>query len=288
MFKRVRRKLGKSVQETEVSDKPQWSQRSWQGSVIRAIVQSGKPLTWREIQESTYLDEKSLNRALTDLRSSEEVYRIQDKHETFARYQVSDRLYRAYSEYYNPRTELIKWIDQWKEIRKLDFSIENKHFFLEGRHLDDFSKELISHAKFEVLVANPFIQECDLSNTLRDAKKRKTGVHIITRCPEDKHPEYLRKKQEYHSRLMQDGIPLVYEERVHAKLIVTDRAVAVISSMNFYADSSAGASWEVGIVSTDTRVVESIAKSFFAVRGNMPTRTSQASPTGPATSAEKL
>jgi len=53
--------------------------------------------------------------------------------------------------------EIISWINQWKEPRELDFSLEHEQFFLEGRHLDDFSKELIAHAKSEVLVVNPFI-----------------------------------------------------------------------------------------------------------------------------------
>jgi hypothetical protein len=35
--------------------------------------------------------------------------------------------------------------------------------------------------------------------------------------------------------------------------------------MNFYADSSAGASWEAGLVSTNQKVVNSIANSFSKV-----------------------
>jgi phosphatidylserine/phosphatidylglycerophosphate/cardiolipin synthase-like enzyme len=52
---------------------------------------------------------------------------------------------------------------------------------------------------------------------------------------------------------------------VHVKLIVVDLAIAIISSMNFYAESSAGASWEAGLVSIDHKVVSSIANSFYKV-----------------------
>jgi len=262
LFERVRRKLGKQVPEEETTGRIPWSLRSWQGAVIRAIISAGSPLTWKQIEEATGLENKHLNRALFDLLHSGEICKIESKHEARDKYQVSDKFYQAYSELYNPKVELVKWIGQWKESRKLDFSLEHEHFFLEGRHLDDFSKELISHAKSEVLVVNPFIQDCDLSNTLREAKKHGINVQVITRPPDDNYPEHLKKKQEYHSELKQEGISLSYKEKIHAKLIVVDRAVAIVSSMNFYADSSAGVSWEVGLVSTDTKVVESVANSL--------------------------
>lgn len=230
------------------------------GDVIKAIVSHGRPSTWREISDTTGLDEKSLNRTLYELISSEEIYKVDGK------YNVSQKLYSDYAEFSNQlRTELISWINQWKKIRKLDFSLEHEHFFLEGRHLDDFSKELISHAKSEVLVVNPFIQDCDLSNTLRDARKHGITVQIITRPPrDDKYPEQLKKKQEYHSKLKQDDISLIYKTRIHAKLLVVDRIVAIVSSMNFYPDSSAGVSWEAGLVSTNQNVVESIIRSALS------------------------
>ena len=258
----------KSTLESEATARPEWSPRSWQGSVLRAIAQNGIPLTWREIQEATGLDKKSLNRALFDLHSAGDIYKIENDSDAKSKYNISDERFQIYSELYNPKTELVKWIAQWKEIRNLDFSIEHEHFFLERRHLDDFSKELISHAKFDVLIANPFIQDCDLSNTLIEASKNGINVQIITRPPEDKHPEYLKKKQDYHSKLEQEGISLFYDAKVHAKLIVVDSAIAAVSSMNFYADSSAGVSWEAGLVSSNQKVVNSIANAFSKVLAN--------------------
>jgi phosphatidylserine/phosphatidylglycerophosphate/cardiolipin synthase-like enzyme len=258
----------KSTLESEATARPEWSPRSWQGSVLRAIAQNGIPLTWREIQEATGLDKKSLNRALFDLHSAGDIYKIENDSDAKSKYNISDERFQIYSELYNPKTELVKWIAQWKEIRNLDFSIEHEHFFLERRHLDDFSKELISHAKFDVLIANPFIQDCDLSNTLIEASKNGINVQIITRPPEDKHPEYLKKKQDYHSKLEQEGISLFYDANVHAKLIVVDSAIAAVSSMNFYADSSAGVSWEAGLVSSNQKVVNSIANAFSKVLAN--------------------
>lgn len=229
------------------------------GKVIKAIMMHGHPLRWRELQNATNLEEKSLNFALYELINSEEIHKVGKK------YDVSKKLYADYSKFFNRRkTELTSWISQWKEVRKLDFSLEHEHFFLEGRHLDDFSKELISHAKSEVLVVNPFIQECDLSNTLREVKKKGIEVQIITRPPYDKHPEYLRSKEEYHAVLKQDGVTLIYKKKVHAKLLVVDRAVAIASSMNFNPNSSAGVSWEAGLISTDPNVVKSMVQSALS------------------------
>ncbi len=236
-----------------------------EGDIIKAIVSSGHPLTWTEIRRATGLDEHALNKALCNLFFAEEIQKVGDKRET--RYKVSYNLYKSYDAQLrsNPTiergTELMKWIAQWKEVKRLEFSIEHEHFFLEGRYLDDFSKELISHAKSEVLVVNPFIQDCDLSNTLRDVKKRGIIVHIITRSPRDKISEYQKNKQEYLSKLQKEGISLIYNEKVHAKLIVVDRAVAIVSSMNFFPESSAGVSWEAGLVTIDKKVVDSIANS---------------------------
>jgi phosphatidylserine/phosphatidylglycerophosphate/cardiolipin synthase-like enzyme len=135
---------------------------------------------------------------------------------------------------------------------------------LEGRHLDDFSKELISHAKSDVLVVNPFIQHCDLSDTLMDVKKKGVDVKVITRPPKDSYPDKLLRKQEYHQKLKNEGISLVYKENVHAKLIVVDNTIAISSSMNFFPESSAGVSWEAGLISIDPQVVDSIVKSPFS------------------------
>jgi len=71
-------------------------------------------------------------------------------------------------------------------------------------------------------------------------------------------------KQKYHQKLKTEGISLTYKENVHAKLIVVDNVIAISSSMNFYPESSAGVSWEAGLISLDQQVVDSIVKSPFS------------------------
>jgi hypothetical protein len=250
-----------------------WSARTWQGKIIKTIVERETPPTWKEIQESTSLNDDQMSRALQQLIDFKTIFRIEDNDKSQVKYQICNDLRVSYSVYYHDftkventrecqKTEFPIWIEQWKKAKNLVFSETDEQCFLERRHLDDFSKELISHAASEVLVANPFIQDCDLSNTLQDAKKNGTEVQIITRQPEDKYIEYLEKKKRYLQKLESRGIKIFYNQKVHAKLIIVDRAVAVVSSMNFYPESSAGVSWEAGLVTWNKDVINSIIDSF--------------------------
>ena len=49
---------------------------------------------------------------------------------------------------------------------------------------------------------------------------------------------------------------------VHAKLLVVDEQIAVISSMNYYSWSSGGSSWEAGLISIDRDIVNSVHKTI--------------------------
>jgi predicted transcriptional regulator len=230
------------------------------GEVLKAIIMKGGSINWRELQNVTGLDERTINYALYELIESKDISKVGRK------YNVSKRLLKNYQQSVTQmKTELDFWINRWRQVRDLDFSLEAQHFFLEGRHLDDFSKELISHAKSEVLLVNPFIQECDLSNTLIEVQKKGVKVHIVTRQPQDRYPDYLKKKLDYHTNMKDIGISMEYDAKVHAKIIVVDRVVSIVSSMNFYPDSSAGVSWEAGLISTEKNVVDSMVKSISSI-----------------------
>jgi hypothetical protein len=253
-----------SSYQSAVNHLPYWG--TLEGEIIKAVVLAGRPLTWKEIQKQTNGDQQSLNNALSDLLADDVITKIENTEETI--YRVSYYLFKAYSNqlrlvtFAERRKGLEDWINQWKSLRNINFSLDHEHFFLEGRHLDDFSKELISHAKSNVLVINPFIKDCDLSNTLSDVKKKGVNVRIITRQPQDKYSEYLEKNKQYLSHLQTEGIELAYNNKVHAKIIVVDNSIAIVSSMNFYPESSAGASWEAGLITIQTKTVESILESI--------------------------
>jgi phosphatidylserine/phosphatidylglycerophosphate/cardiolipin synthase-like enzyme len=233
--------------------------------------------TWREIRDLTGLSEKSLNTALS------EMFNLAILEKRGDAYRVIPEIYKEYKEFLTGRhpleknhtdktrpkfsedeqKALVDWIDQWRTVKKLEFSLEDKHFFLVGRHLDELSKELIANAKTEVLAVNPYVSHCDLSNTLRDATKHGVAVNLVTRPPEARRKRSQHNISEYHKRLKEDGVEVLYNKAVHAKLIVVDRAVAISSSMNFFSTSSSGASWEAGLVTVEEKVVESVVNSIL-------------------------
>lgn len=241
---------------------------TWKGRVIKAIAFEGAK-TWNEIRESTGLYANTLNLVLRELFDAG-VLEKNDKGE----YRVEYALYKNYKDYFEDieekeefdptiriteeiQQEYSKWIDIWKDAKKLSFSLKNKHFYLEERFLDDFSKDLIANGKKEVLAIGPYVSTCSLSNTLRKASKKGAVVKIILRPTKDVN------EADYHKILQSDKVIIHYNSKVHAKIIVVDRAVAIVSSMNFTVHSSGGQSWEAGLVTTNPDVVQNIVDSIL-------------------------
>ena len=127
---------------------------------------------------------------------------------------------------------------------------------MEGRHLDQFTKWILDKASSEVLIVNPYVKECDLSQQLIESKQRGLGVILLTQ-----RPKY--QDQRCHIKLKDNGVEVNYDPDVHAKLVIVDMQVAIVSSMNFYSESSAGKTWEAGMVSVDNRVIQTIKKSVL-------------------------
>jgi hypothetical protein len=70
------------------------------------------------------------------------------------------------------QNDIKSWVDLWKKVNNLNIPVESKHFFLVDTHLDSISKGLIQNAKGEILVVNPYVEDCNLSNSIIDAKKK--------------------------------------------------------------------------------------------------------------------
>jgi phosphatidylserine/phosphatidylglycerophosphate/cardiolipin synthase-like enzyme len=62
--------------------------------------------------------------------------------------------------------------------------------------------------------------------------------------------------------LKKSKVELYYNESVHAKMFILDDQVLSSSSMNLYTESTAGKSWESGIVSIDPYNVSLARESF--------------------------
>lgn len=249
---------------------------SWKGRVIEAI-SIYRAQTWEELRDITGLSPKSLNKVLSELFDAEaitkgsdgrywarkDIYDTYVKHSDQLKAQKDDIPVRISEE---EQKHLVTRIDEWKQFKELDFSLKPEHFFLKGSDLYDLSMDLIQRARKEILIANPYVEQCDLSDKLRDAAALKKNVILVTRRPDDKNDEYRKRKEVYHDTLTKSGLRLTYNGRVHAKLIVLDRSVAIVSSMNLNTSSTAGSSWEGGIVSKEESVVEDIRDSILALR----------------------
>jgi hypothetical protein len=249
---------------------------SWKGRVIRAIALD-HAFSWGEIRDITGLSPKSLNQVLAQLFDSKTIKKKEN-----GDYWVSKDLYKEYNNYIQnaskdevftekrvkisteQQSNLIGQIDEWIDLHGLNISLKPEHFFIDGKHLDALSNYLIDNSKKEVLVINPFVDRCNMTESLIQAQKEEKKVILVCRPPNKSDNYYLNKK-EYHEIIRSSGINLTYNKIVHAKLMVLDRSVAIISSMNLYSGSTAGASWEAGIVSTESTVVESVMDAIFTI-----------------------
>jgi len=153
---------------------------------------------------------------------------------------------------------LIQWLIQWAAARPINLALESKHFFLEGMRLEEFARDAIGKAKDEILVTNPYVDSCFLSTALYEARDRRVNVKIVTRRPKKDKEDM--SKLECQAYLRKKGITVHYINTIHSKIIVIDRKIALISSMNLYSASAGGGSLEAGIVSFDDKVVDSAAK----------------------------
>ncbi len=153
---------------------------------------------------------------------------------------------------------LIQWLIEWAEAKPINLAVGSRQFFLEGLRLEELARDLIEKAKDEILVTSPYVDSCHPITLLTEAKERRVNVRIVTSRPtKDKNDV---KKVECHALLRKKGVNIHYINTIHAKIIIIDHKVAIVSSMNLYSGSTGGGLLEAGIVSFESRVVESASK----------------------------
>ena len=153
---------------------------------------------------------------------------------------------------------LIKWLIQWATDKPINLAVKSKQFFIEGLRLTALAMDLIGKAKDEILVTSPFVDSCHPITSLTEAKDRRVNIRIVTTRPtKDKSDA---KKVECHALLRKKGVNIHYISNIHAKIIIIDNKVTIVSSMNLYSGSTGGGLLEAGIVSFENKVVESASK----------------------------
>ena len=153
---------------------------------------------------------------------------------------------------------LIQGLIQWVASKPINLAVESKQFFLEGLRLEELARDLIEKAKDEILVTSPYVDGCHPITLLTEAKDRRVNVRIVTTRPKKDKDDV--KKVECHALLRKKGVNIHYINTIHAKIIIIDHKVAIVSSMNLYSGSTGGGLLEAGIVSFESKVVESASK----------------------------
>jgi len=169
---------------------------------------------------------------------------------------------------------LAKRFKEWIQFKpQLKLYKNASHIFLTSGLLDDFLKDQIALAKRQILVVNPYVEKCNLSESLLSASERGVSVLLITRSPhKDRSGERKNMKYRFHDAINESKVELYYNESVHAKMFIIDNQVLSTSSMNLYSESTAGKSWESGIVSIDSSNINLARESFEKVLNDRETK----------------
>jgi hypothetical protein len=259
---------------------------TWQGKVIKSLVLHGnEPVSFTKLMEETGFNARALKMALAPLHQRNVIrydgknYQLADEEirQEWKKFlatntypdsgqktqQTATQTKQEVSISGTKEVGLAQWIMQWREMRNLTFPTESKHFFLEGEYLDELARVLIGKAQHQILVTNPFIDSCHLTKALENAVLKKINVKVVARRPKDNMDDLT--KRECQTSLRKAGMLIHYDNQIHAKIIVIDNQVAIVSSMNLYSASSGGFTKEAGIVSIDEKVVNSVSKYIFDI-----------------------
>ena len=284
-----------------MSVKPRfWGSRK--GLVLKSIA-IDQARTWGQIRASSGLYTEDLNQVISELFSSNilsksgddywiEEYGLYREYRDYGQGKYDSpyldkskqeqseraRLFRlkleeigAYIELNQQRVKntVIGGVIGWTLRNGVDFGLAAEHFYLDGDLLDRVSKDVISFCNKHVVVVNPYVDKCSLSDKLKDVCSSGREVLLITRSPDSDKEKYGKEqKKRYHQILSECGVQFFYNDYVHAKLVVVDDLLAVLSSMNLYAASSGGRSWEAGLVTWEETTVSAVVQSILKIQSS--------------------
>ena len=267
------------------------------GEVLKAIVNS-QWRTWDEIREASGLNQQELDQVLSELKNADIISEDENKFARGrSKYWIEDYdLYCEYRDYlqgnydskylskeYREEQEknraqreesdaiftyieengyentVIKYVIWWSLREGIKYRVFSEHFFIEGDLLDRLCKDVIDFSKNKVLVVNPFVDQCSLSDKLKDAGLQGKDVTLLTRSPLSESSARVRAlRRKYHDALLQSGVKIFYNDRLHSKIIFSDNLLSIVSSMNFKSESSSGKNLEAGMVAWQKQTIESL------------------------------
>jgi phosphatidylserine/phosphatidylglycerophosphate/cardiolipin synthase-like enzyme len=226
------------------------------GKVLQAIILHNID-TWVELQSHTSLPAKSLNQILRTFYATNTILK-QNK-----QYLVKTNIQNQYLEYHNfissssvEKEEISaqseEWVSRWFQHEGLNPKSECSHFYLSSERLLNFSQELIKNSRRTLYVVNPFLEDINMIKNIQGMPDNGVDVHFITRKTKETQHWYVCKN------LLKAGVHVYRIYGVHAKILLADDKVAIISSMNMTASSTAGKSWEAGMATFDPYMIGNI------------------------------
>lgn len=155
--------------------------------------------------------------------------------------------------------KIVKEILAWTILQSINFDPWSEHFFVNGDLLDQISKGIIEQSQSSVMIINPFVDQCSLSDRQKNINTDGKEVRLLTRSPRcENYNKTRRTRKLYHDALMRSGVKILYNDRIHSKIILGDELCGVVSSMNFKSESSSGKNLEAGLVTWQKDTITSL------------------------------
>jgi len=126
----------------------------------------------------------------------------------------------------------------------------------------EISREL-SQAKEEVLICSPWITYIvdELSDFKRGRSKKDTNIKIITRLMKEDVEKGVTDLEKFRVLKEDFGADIRYNNDLHAKIVIVDNSVAIISSANL-TKKGLGVNYEAGACLRDEETVNKVIQFF--------------------------
>ena len=232
---------------------------SYKGRILKAIAVDGAR-TWKDLQELTGFSPPTINTVLRELFNIDAIYKTKDNE-----YRVAKDIYKDYVSFFSENSKsdaspilkvkeedqknIVREFQNWVSLKKLQLA--DNHLFLDGSRLDGLTNHLVENVRKELLIVNPFLDKANIVNMIRERAQEGIKSRILTRSPDPSKKEFIDNLNEY-------GIEVFTNDSIHAKIMIFDRGVTVVSSMNLYAYSVGGGSWEAGIATSSDVLISDI------------------------------
>ncbi len=264
---------------------PHWGTKK--GKIIESIAIQWC-FTFQEILDEIKIESKELHALIGELMAERLVYVYEGQ------YRVNKELYHEYWNYAVHFTDLpekiheetmetmgltveervaegiVEWVNTWIKFQRNyenEISVNKDHFYLDGNLLPTFIHDLVRRARRNIIYVAPWIEEIGVTKNLMIASAHGKTVNIITRKPDWSSTTDWQKRQagiyeKCHSNLINAGVTIFYNNKIHGKVLLIDDVIAIVSSFNLLKNPASGLSWEAGIITYEPTIVHSIKASI--------------------------